>query len=148
MRMTKTLEKKIIDLCNKYGIETNIDWNVGHCDFSFNGKPLGSVRWFGYMYDLQNKDNRNKIYVATCWTKLVFTKNCEKLIWDSNCNISTAYYYTDTSDSEHKDMFFNNTSNYTPKDLFDFLNDCFYRVLNANKLEKLKNKLNSLKEDF
>ena len=153
MKWNKRLEKKIVKLCDSLGIETNIDWDVGHCDFSYNNhynyQPLGAVRWYGYMMDC-NPRLGNKIYVATCWTKIVFTDysfNPKKIdIWDVNYDNKKEHTSFCRDMSEHKTQIIQD--NFTEQQLLAFLEENLTRVLKASRLDKMYKNMDKIEEDF
>lgn len=152
MKWNKRLEKKIVKLCDSLGIETNIDWDVGHCDFIYHNelqyRQLGAVRWYGYMMDC-NPRLGNKIYVATCWTKLVFADSTYKQkkidIWDVNYDYQKEHTHFRSDLSEHKTII---PVDYTEQMLLAFLEENLTRVLKAARLEKMYNALDNIQEDF
>lgn len=154
MKWNKRLEKKIVKLCDSLGIETNIDWDVGHCDFIYHNehqyRPLGAVRWYGYMMDC-NPRIGNKIYVATCWTKIVFTdyvsSQPKKIdIWDVNYDDKKEHTHFRSDISEHKTIVI--PDDYTEQQLLAFLEENLTRVLKAARLDKMYKSLDKIQEDF
>ena len=154
MKWNKRLEKKIVKLCDSLGIETNIDWDVGHCDFIYHNehqyRPLGAVRWYGYMMDC-NPRTGNKIYVATCWTKIVFTDHVstepKKIdIWDVNYDDKKEHTTFRSDLSEHKTQVIKD--DYTEQQLLAFLEENLTRVLKAARLDKMYKSLDKIDEDF
>ena len=154
MKWNKRLEKKIVKLCDSLGIETNIDWDVGHCDFIYHNehqyRPLGAVRWYGYMMDC-NPTIGNKIYVATCWTKIVFTDYISSKpnridIWDVNYDNKKEHTSFNSDLSEHKTQTI--LEDYTEQQLLAFLEENLTRVLKASRLDKMYKSLDKIEEDF
>ena len=143
MKWTKRLEKKIVKLCNGLNIETNIDWDVGHCDFHYSDghqyTGLGAVRWYGYMMDCNSKLG-NKIYVATCWTKLVYEKD---KIWDITY---VPKGRMNESLSQHKTLII--PDDCTEEKLLAFLEENLTRVLKAARLDKMYTALDNIEKDF
>ena len=154
MKWTKRLEKKIVKLCDSLGIETNIDWNVGHCDFIYHNelqyRPLGAVRWYGYMMDCNTK-LVNKIYVATCWTKIIFTDYVSSKpnkidIWDVNYDNKKEHTSFRSDLSEHNTIMVK--EDYTEQQLLAFLEENLTRVLKASRLDKMYTALDDIQKDF
>lgn len=154
MKWNKRLEKKIVKLCDSLGIETNIDWDVGHCDFIYHNehqyRPLGAVRWYGYMMDCDPRIG-NKIYVATCWTKIIFTdyvsSQAKKIdIWDVNYDDKKEHTHFRSDISEHKTLTI--PEDYTEQQLMAFLEENLTRVLKASRLDKMYKSLDKIQEDF
>ena len=154
MKWNKRLEKKIVKLCDSLGIETNIDWNFGQCDFfyhnEFQYRGLGAVRWYGYMMGCNPKLG-NKIYVATCRTKIVFAssvcKQPKKIdIWDASYDNQKEHTTIREDMCEHKTIVI--PEDYTEEKLLAFLEENLNRVLKAARLDKMYTALDKINEDF
>ena len=93
----------------------------------------------------------NKIYVATCWTKIVFTDYISSKpnridIWDVNYDNKKEHTSFNSNLSEHKTQTI--LEDYTEQQLLAFLEENLTRVLKASRLDKMYKSLDKIQEDF
>lgn len=156
MKMTKRFEKKLKALADKMGIDTNFDWDLGWFDFlSKDLIKLGSIRFYGYG---MNTKRQLQIYVATAYTKICYYENGSKwngygwsaqqnplLIWDP----ATPGHIKPAEDgTTHETLIFNDENEPTEEIILGFLEASFTHCMRARFLEKEKERLKSMREDF
>ena len=158
--MTKRFEKKLKALADKIGLVTNFDWDLGWFDFlSKDLIKLGSVRFYGYG---MNTKRQLQIYVATSYTKICYYENGSKwkgygngwystssqnrlLIWDSSI---PGYIKTAEDGTTYETLIFNDENEPTEEIILGFLEASFTNCMRARFLEKEKERLKSMQEDF
>ena len=156
MKMTKRFEKKLQALADKMGLETNFDWDLGWFDFMTKDLiKLGCVRFYGYgMYTKRQLE----IYVATAYTKICYYENGSRwsgygmfspknplLVWDP----ATPGHINMAEDgTTHETLIFNDENKPTEAIILGFLEASFTHCMRAKFLEKEKERLKSIREDF
>lgn len=154
--MTKRFEKKLKALADKMGLVTNFDWDLGWFDFlSKDYIKLGAVRFYG-----MNTKRQLQIYVATAYTKICYYENGSKwngsrwsatrtqnclLIWDPTTSVPVEPSEDGTT---HETLIFNDENEPTEEIILGFLEASFSHCIRAKFLEKEKERLKSMKEDF
>lgn len=152
--MTEGFEKKLKVLADKMGLDTNFDWDSGWFDFlSKDFIKLGSVRFYGYG---MNTKRQLEIYVAA-YTKICYYENGSKwsgygwsatqnplLIWDP----TIGYVKLAEDGTTHESLVFNDENQPTEEIILGFLEACFTHCIRAKFLEKEKERLKSMREDF
>lgn len=156
MKMTKRFEKKLKALADKMGLDTNFDWDLGWFDFLTKDLiKLGCVRFYGYG---MNTKRQLQIYVATAYTKICYYENGSKwngygwgaiqnrlLIWDPAI---PGYIKTAEDGTTHETLIFNDENEPTEEIILGFLEASFTHCMRARFLEKEKERLKSMREDF
>lgn len=156
MKMTKQFEKNLNALADKMGLDTNFDWDLGWFDFLTKDLiKLGCVRFYGYG---MNTKRQLQIYVATAYTKICYYENGSKwngyrrgaaqnrlLIWDP----TTPGHIKPAEDgTTHETLIFNDENEPTEEIILGFLEASFTHCMRARFLEKEKERLKSMREDF
>lgn len=156
MKMTKLFEKKLKALADKMGLYTNFDWDLGWFDFiSKNYIKLGCVRFYGYG---MNTKRQLQIYAATAYTKICYYENGSKwngyslsatpnrlLIWDP---ATPGHVKMAEDGTTHETLIFNDETESTEEIILGFLEASFTHCMRAKFLEKEKERLKSMREDF
>ncbi len=156
MKMTKRFEKKLKALAYKMGLDTNFDWDLGWFDFlSKDYIKLGCVRFYGYG---MNTKRQLQIYVATAYTKICYYENGSKwngsrwsatpnrlLIWEP---ATSGHIKTAKDGTTHETLIFNDENEPTEEIILGFLETSFSHCMKAKFLEKEKERLKSMQEDF
>ena len=155
MKMNKQFEKKLKALADKMGLDTNFDWDLGWFEFISNDYiKLGWVRFYGYG---MNTKRQLKIYEATAYTKICYYENGTKwnsyrsatqnrlLIWDPATSGDIKMSEDGTT---HETLIFNDENEPTEEIILGFLEACFTHCMRARLLEKEKERLKSMREDF
>lgn len=156
MKMTKLFEKKLKALADKMGLYTNFDCDLGWFDFiSKNYIKLGCVRFYGYG---MNTKQQLQIYLATAYTKICYYENGSKwngyslsatpnrlLIWDP---ATPGHVKMAEDGTTHETLIFNDETEPTEEIILGFLEASFTHCMRAKFLEKEKERLKSMREDF
>jgi hypothetical protein len=156
MKMTKRFEKKLKALADKMGLDTNFDWDLGWFDFLTKDLiKLGCVRFYGYG---MNTKRKLQIYVATAYTKICYYENGSKwngygwgavqnrlLIWDP---ATPGHIKTAEDGTTHETLIFNDENEPTEEIILGFLEASFTHCMRARFLEKEKERLKAMREDF
>ena len=155
MKMTKRFEKKLKALADKMGLDTNFDWDLGWFDFlTKDFIKLGCVRFYGYG---MNTNRQLQIYVATAYTKICYYENGSKcngyswattqnrlLIWEP----TVGYVKIAEDGTTHETLIFNDENEPTEEIILGFLEASFTHCMRAKFLEKEKERLKFIREDF
>lgn len=160
MKMTKRFEKKLKALADKLGLDTNFDWDLGWFDFlSKDYIKIGCVRFYGYG---MNTKRKLQIYVATAYTKICYYENGSKwkgygngwysasaqnrlLIWEPT---TPGHVKVAEEGTTHETLIFNDENEPTEEIILGFLEASFTHCMRAKFLEKEKERLKSMREDF
>lgn len=153
--MTKRFEKKLKALADKMGLDTNFNWNWGWFDFlSKDYIKLGSVRFYGYG---MNTKRQLQIYVATAYTKICYYENGSKWLGHSWSATQPALHIWDPTigyvkiaedGTTHETLTFNDKNEPTEEMILGFLEASFTHCMRARFLEKEKERLKSMRDDF
>lgn len=149
MYWSESLKNKITNLCSHLGVDIDISESIGYCNISKNTVPIGTIRFFGKLIT-KDPPTLNKIYNVNCWIKKVYRKYREsssiavkEYIWCSNEDKGLYDYFL-----ENKSVFVNAHISENEDDIVEFFERNISLCLNADKLEKVIDKIASFEEDF